>query len=130
MPNNLQNVTKNTKKHRFSSAQKLPLNCMQCIPLVCEVPWGLNISKKNLMRNSGAWIFSTYCKLYVRDLQTPNFVRNDPQDFQISKFWVRGFIPWPRITEQKCHQIYSTVKFVEQNFHFPILCRNLYGRYP
>jgi hypothetical protein len=32
--------------------------------------------------------------------------------------------------EQKCHQIYSTVKFVEQNFHFPILSRNLYGRHP
>jgi hypothetical protein len=50
-------------------------------------------------------------------------------DFQISKFWVRSFIPWPQITGQKCHQIYSTVKFVEQNFHFPILSRNLYGRY-
>jgi hypothetical protein len=24
--------------------------------------------KKNLMRKSGAWILSTYCKLYVRDL--------------------------------------------------------------
>jgi hypothetical protein len=29
------------------------------------------------------------------------------------------FIPLPRIIEQKCHQIYSTVKFVEQNFHSP-----------
>jgi hypothetical protein len=27
---------------------------------------------------------------------------------------------------QKCHQIYSTVKFVEQNFDFPILRRNLH----
>jgi hypothetical protein len=52
-----------------------------------------------------------------------------PLNFQISKFWVRSFVPWPQIIEQKCHQIYSTVKFVEQNFHFPILSRNLYGRY-
>jgi hypothetical protein len=33
---------------------------------------------KNLMRKSGAWILSTYCKLCVRDLQTSNFVWKDP----------------------------------------------------
>jgi hypothetical protein len=78
--------------------------------------------KKNQMRKSGAWILSTYCKLYVRDLQTSKFVWKDPSDFQISKFWVHSFIPGPQISEQKCHQIYSTVKFVEQSFHFPIRC--------
>jgi hypothetical protein len=81
------------------------------------------------MHKSGAWILSTYCKLYVRDLQFSKFVWKDPQDFQISKFWVRSFILWPQITHQKCHQIYSTVKFVKQSFHFPILSRNLYERY-
>jgi hypothetical protein len=43
--------------------------------------------------------------------------------------WVRSSVLWPKITEQKCHKIYSKVKFVEHNFHFPILSRNFYGRY-
>jgi hypothetical protein len=39
------------------------------------------------------------------------------------------FGSWTPKYYQKWHQICSTVKFVEQNFHFPILSRNLYGRY-
>jgi hypothetical protein len=48
-----------------------------------------------------------------------------PLELNIYKFWVRSFISWPQITQQKCHQIDSTVKFVEQNFHSPSLSRNL-----
>jgi hypothetical protein len=58
------------------------------------------------------------------------FVWKVPSKLKIYKFWVRSFISWPQITEQKYHQIYSTIKFVEQNFHSPILSRNLYRRYP
>jgi hypothetical protein len=36
------------------------------------------LGEKNLMRKSGAWILSTYCKLYVKDLQPSDFVRKDP----------------------------------------------------
>jgi hypothetical protein len=35
------------------------------------------------------------------------------------------FVPGPQYSQQKCHQIGSTVKLVEQNFHFPIPSRNL-----
>jgi hypothetical protein len=53
------------------------------------------------------------------------FVWEVPLGFKITKFWKRSFISGPQITKQKCHQIYSTVKLVEQNFHFPILSWNL-----
>jgi hypothetical protein len=71
------------------------------------------VSSKKLMRKLGAWILSTYCKLCVRDLQTSDFVLKNTKDSHISKFWVRSIVPGPRITDQKCHQIYSTVKFAE-----------------
>jgi hypothetical protein len=58
------------------------------------------------------------------------FVWKVPLGLQISNIWIRSFIPGPQINIQKCHQIYSTVKFVEQNLNFPILSRNLNGRYP
>jgi hypothetical protein len=48
----------------------------------------------------------------------------------ISKFWVFCFVSGHQDTRQKCHQICSRMKFAEQNFHFPILSRNLDGRYP
>jgi hypothetical protein len=41
------------------------------------------------------------------------FVKKVPLRHEISKFWVRSFVPGPKITKQKYHQIYSTVKFVE-----------------
>jgi hypothetical protein len=36
-----------------------------------------------------------------------------PIGLEISKFWVRSFVSGPQITEQKYHQINSTLKFVE-----------------
>jgi hypothetical protein len=43
---------------------------------------------------------------------------------QISKLCVFILVPGPQNSYQKWHHICSTVKFVEQNFHFPILSRN------
>jgi hypothetical protein len=40
---------------------------------------------------------------------------------RISKFCESSLVSGPRITRQKCWQIYSTMKFVEQTFQFPIL---------
>jgi hypothetical protein len=41
----------------------------------------LDTREKNLMRKSGAWILSTYCKLFVKDLQIL-----DGRTLEISKF--------------------------------------------
>jgi hypothetical protein len=41
------------------------------------------------------------------------FVWEIPLGLKISEFGVRSFVPGPQITEQKYHQIYSRVKFVE-----------------
>jgi hypothetical protein len=38
-----------------------------------------------------------------------------------------SFVSGPQITKQKCHQIFSMVKFNKQNFHFSILSQNFYG---
>jgi hypothetical protein len=38
--------------------------------------------------------------------------------------------PESEITQQWCRQISYMMKFAEQNFHFPNVGRNLYGRYP
>jgi hypothetical protein len=46
---------------------------------------------------------------------------------QISKLCIFIFVPGPQNSYQKLHHICSTLKFVEQNFLFPILSRNLYG---
>jgi hypothetical protein len=48
----------------------------------------------------------------------------------MSKLCVFIFVPGPQNSHQKLHHICSTLKFVEQNFHFPILSWKLYGRYP
>jgi hypothetical protein len=47
-----------------------------------------------------------------------------------SKLWVFCFVFGHQDTRQMCRQICSRMKFAEQNFYFPILSRNLYGRYP
>jgi hypothetical protein len=49
------------------------------------------------------------------------FVWEIPLGFKISKFWIRSFISRPQNNKQNSLQIYSTVKFVEQNFHLPQL---------
>jgi hypothetical protein len=77
------------------------------------------------------WIFKIYVyinkeisfkQIFDMFSRKKNLMRKSP-----GQVWCAS---WPRTIEQKCHQIYSTVKFVEQNFHSPILSRNLYGRYP
>jgi hypothetical protein len=91
----------------------------------------LKVSQTNLMCKSDACILSTYCILQTILKRPSNFklCMKRPFRFSNSEFWVGNFVLWPRIIKQKCNQIYSTVKFVDQNFHFPILSRNLYGRY-
>jgi hypothetical protein len=40
-----------------------------------------------------------------------------------------SFVPGPQFSIQKSHQFCSTMEFAKQNFHFPILSRNLYEKY-
>jgi hypothetical protein len=89
-------TAQNTKN--WGKSQYISTFCLKIIP---KNFWRYRIkNKKNLMRKSDAWILSTYCKLYVKDLQTSDFVWKDPWDFWNSKFWARSYIFWPRITKK------------------------------
>jgi hypothetical protein len=52
-----------------------------------------------------------------------------PSQGWTSKFWVFCFVSGHQDIRPKCRQICSIMKFAQHNFHFPILSRNLYGRY-
>jgi hypothetical protein len=66
---------------------------------------------------------------FERDFQISDFVRKDPWDFKIFKFWEsNSFIPGPQI--KKVPPDLFTIEFAKKNFHLPIPSRNLNGRYP
>jgi hypothetical protein len=81
------------------------------------------------MRHNGACILLLY--YYEEDLWNSDFVwqifLRKHISIQNSECVVMFLDPQ---LLKKCRQICSTMKFAEQSYFFPILRRNLYGRYP
>jgi hypothetical protein len=79
------------------------------------------------MRFYGACKLASYPKLNGNEMRC---VKGVPSRAQISKTWLRNFVSVSQNTGQKCPQIYSMIKFVEQNVLIPILSQNLHERNP
>jgi hypothetical protein len=89
-------------------------------------------SKVNFLNINGAVLFLD--PIRFSKLKFPPFLVGICMggNLNISNFKILSMCvcSWPQFYSQTCHQINSTVKFVQQNFHLLILSRNFFERYP
>jgi hypothetical protein len=72
----------------------------------------------------------TFVILHTKEFKIAFKIRNLQETFKFTNLKIRvcSFDFEAQITQQWCRQISSMMKFAQQNFHFPIVGRNLYER--